>query len=423
MAEWARKRPLLEQRATAWEAMKGLLDAAESEKRDLEGTEIDTYAEHEKVLDAATRQLEVIASAEKREGVMATIATITPEEARALLPGGGEPVDAEQRKAEQTYLAEFRTFLKSGGTVLPKEPRAIQVDNDIEGGYLLAPQVLAAGIISALNNEVFMRNFAHKETVMGAQSLGIPTLDTDMSDADWTAELTQTTVDTALRTGKRELKPNYLTKEAKISRALVRRTAGAIESLVLDRLTYKFAVTQEKGFLTGTGAAQPLGVFTASALGISTGRDVATDNTTTAITTDGLINAKFSVRSPYWRRGRWIFHRDAIKMIRKLKDGEGQYLWHPGTGVATGLSSGIPSTIVDSPYDISEYAPNTFTAGLYVGIFGDFEFYWIADALGLEIQVLNELYARTNQFGYIGRLETDGMPVLEEAFARVTLAP
>ena len=52
----------------------------------------------------------------------------------------------------------------------------------------------------------------------------------------------------------------------------------------------------------------------------------------------------------------------------------------------------------------------------------DFSHYWIADALTLEFQLLNELYAETNQVGLIGRLESDGMPVLEEAFVRVTLA-
>ena len=67
--------------------------------------------------------------------------------------------------------------------------------------------------------------------------------------------------------------------------------------------------------------------------------------------------------------------------------------------------------------------PNTFTAGLYVGIFGNFEWYWIAEVFGLEIQVLMELYALNSQIGYIGRRELDGMPVLEEAFTRVTLAP
>ena len=71
---------------------------------------------------------------------------------------------------------------------------------------------------------------------------------------------------------------------------------------------------------------------------------------------------------------------------------------------------------------MSEYAPNTFTTGLYVGLLGDFSHYWIADALEMTVQRLVELYAGTNQTGFIGRLETDGAPVLEEAFARVKLA-
>jgi HK97 family phage major capsid protein len=71
---------------------------------------------------------------------------------------------------------------------------------------------------------------------------------------------------------------------------------------------------------------------------------------------------------------------------------------------------------------MSEYAPSTFTTGLYVGILGDFSKYWIVDALDMEMQRLVELYAATNQIGFIGRKETDGMPCLEEAFVRVTLA-
>jgi HK97 family phage major capsid protein len=71
---------------------------------------------------------------------------------------------------------------------------------------------------------------------------------------------------------------------------------------------------------------------------------------------------------------------------------------------------------------MSEYAPNTFTTGLYVGLIGDWSQYWIVDALDLTIQRLVELYAETNQTGFIGRMETDGAPVLAEAFARVKLA-
>jgi len=87
-----------------------------------------------------------------------------------------------------------------------------------------------------------------------------------------------------------------------------------------------------------------------------------------------------------------------------------------------GLAADRPDTILGHPFMESEYAPNTFTTGQYVGVLGDFSFYWIADALTMQIQVLTELYAETNQNGYIGRKETDGQPVLEEPFVRVTLA-
>jgi HK97 family phage major capsid protein len=74
------------------------------------------------------------------------------------------------------------------------------------------------------------------------------------------------------------------------------------------------------------------------------------------------------------------------------------------------------------PVYASEYAPNTFTTGLYVGIIGDYSQYWVAMALDMRIQRLNELYAATNQVGFISRAEVDGMPVIEAAFARVKLA-
>jgi len=160
---------------------------------------------------------------------------------------------------------------------------------------------------------------------------------------------------------------------------------------------------------------QPLGLFTASANGVTTARDVSTGNTTTSMTFDGLIEAKFSLKGAYWNRADWLFHRDAVKQIAKLKNGEGDYIWRESVRV------GEPDMLLGRPVMMSEFAPNTFTANLYVGMLGDFSQYWIADALDFQVQVLKELYAETNQTGYIGRLESDGMPVLAEAFARVKL--
>lgn len=335
------------------------------------------------------------------------------------LPNGGTTGLAGLTGLRSTseYRAAFQRFLQGGERALREhELRALQADLDTSGGYLVAPQQFVTELIQAVDNAVVIRGLARKFTLTAAESLGAPALDTDIDDADWTSELATGNEDSALAFGKRELRPHPLAKRIKVSNKLLRAATVGIETLVRERMAYKFGVTEEKVFMTGHGSGQPLGIFTASAQGISTGRDVSTGNTTTSIQTDGLLEAKYTLKGQYRGRARWIFHRDALKQIAKLKDGDGQYIWQQG------ITAGTPDRLLNLPYLESEYAPNTFTTGLYAGILGDFQHYWIADALDMQMQRLSELYAATNQTGFIGRMEVDGMPVLEEAFIRVKLA-
>src|SRR5690606_25113015 len=140
-------------------------------------------------------------------------------------------------------------------------------------------------------------------------------------------------------------------------------------------------------------------------------------------TPDGILSAKYKLKQQYRNGGtrsgaRWLFHRDAIALIAKLKDGDDHYLLHPGRG----LTGDEWDTLVGYPVDESERAPNTFSDGNYAGLLANWSYYEIADALDMEIQVLYELYATTNQVGYIGRRKTDGMTTLEEAFVRLKCA-
>ena len=72
-----------------------------------------------------------------------------------------------------------------------------------------------------------------------------------------------------------------------------------------------------------------------------------------------------------------------------------------------GVSIALVITLLGFSVITSEFAPSTFTTGQYIGILGDFSHYWIANAMNMQIQRLNELYAETNQVGFIGRLETE----------------
>lgn len=405
-----RIKALREKRGTLTITIREIMEAAKKRpeaQRDLTAEEA---ARHEAVYDEWFKAGKQIEAEERQIEVDREAASRQADTERVKSQGQAETPEARVK-------ASFRSWL--GGapvTAMAPELRALQSASDVDGGFLRPPLEFVAELIKAVDNAVYIRKYATKYQVTQAVSLGVPTLDTDVNDADWTTELATGTEDTAMKFGRRDLTPHPLAKLIKISKKLLRSSAIPVDQVVMDRFAYKFGVTQEKGFMTGNGSNQPLGLFTASAMGIPTSQDVSTGNSTTAMTFDGLINAKMSLKPQHWNRSTWVFHRDGIKQLLKLKDGDGQYIWRQS------VREGEPDVMLGRPIINSEYAPNTFTTGLYVGLFGDLSNYWIVDALDMQMQRLVELYAATNQDGFIGRQETDGMPVLAEAFARVTLA-
>lgn len=323
------------------------------------------------------------------------------------------------RRSTPEYRQAFSAYLRDPHSLSADEKRSLQADLDTQGGYLV-PTQFAANLIIFVKNLLFVRKYATQQSIVGADGVGYPSLETDIADADWTSELLTGNEDTSMAVGKRELKPHPLAKLIKLSNKLLRQSAIDAEALTMDRLAYKFGVTEEKGFLTGTGSQQPLGVFTASTQGIDTSRDVSTGNTTTTIGADNLFEAKYTLKVQYWERARWIFNRSTLKQIAKLKDGEGRYLFT--MNYMQGVVPGQADMLLGLPFDMSEYVPNTYTTGQYVGALCDWSRYYIVDNLQMAVQRLVELYAATNQVGFIARKETDGMPVLAEAFVRCKLA-
>ncbi|WP_053601048.1 phage major capsid protein [Bacillus sp. FJAT-18017] len=322
----------------------------------------------------------------------------------------------EKRHFTETdeYRSAFDKYLSNGhqANFTPEESRALQAGVDADGGFTVVPMQFVKQLLKNLDSMVFIRQLAFVQPLTSAASLGVPTLAQDATDADWTTELA-TGNETDLKFGKREFKPNPLAKRVKVSNKLLRASALPIEAIVRERLAYKFAVAQEKAFLTGDGVGKPLGIFTASANGVPTTRDIANGNSANAVTYDGLLAAKFALKQGYHGKAQWVFHPDAILQLLKIKDGDGRYMIDP--------NGPNPDKLLNFKYNASDFAPNTFTTGQYVGALADFSNYWIADALDMQIQRLVELYAESNQTGFIGRLETDGAPALAEGFVRVKL--
>lgn len=447
----ARLRGLIEERNRVVAQSRAIVEKAETEGRALTAEEQTNFnsamAKQEELrvtIDASKRQAELEAEmaasggsplggngGEQRDGRGgdrgAPATGITTREDGSRVIGTGRyalnldsddpelrvPLAQAERRATADYRREFRASL---------ERRSLDASSTGQNGtYLVTPIQMAQSLLMRLDDNVFIRRLATVHPLPAATSLGRLTLETDAADADWTSELKIGNEEASMGFGTRELTPHPLAKFAKISNKLVRISSIDIIGLLLDRLAYKFGITEEKALLLGDGVQKPLGLFVPSVDGIPTSRDSATGNTTTSPTFEGLINAKYKLKSGYQRNARWAFHRDGIAKVALLRDdsgaspGTGQFLWQPSTQL------GQPDRVHGIPVEMSEYIPNTFTTGQYFGILGDFSFVHIADALDMQIQRLYELFAATNQTGVIMRKETDAMPVLAEAFVRLKL--
>lgn len=394
---------LFDKRNRLYHEAKELVTRCENDKRDMSQDEVVQFDKYQDEIRGIKEQIDRLNKLEETRRELESVP------APASREGGNKP---QAKTPEEIRAAGFNAYVT--GRQMSAEERALQVDSGTAGGFLLPPAEWVSGLIKAIDNRVWIRSLATTYQVMGSDTLGMTSLDADPADPTWVAEIDTGSADSTMAFGKRELKPHPLAQSLRVSRKLL-RTAMNAESIVRDRLAYKLSVVLENAYLNGTGANQPLGLFTASNNGIGTGRDT-TASATTSFSADDLINCKYAVVAGHRPSCGWIFHRDGVKMAAKLKSGVGDYLF------SLAQRNGDQDTLLGAPVYESEYAPNTFTTGLYVGLYGDFSQYAIADSLTAEVQRVDELYAATAQVGFFSRWESDGMPVLSTAFARLKLA-
>jgi HK97 family phage major capsid protein len=95
---------------------------------------------------------------------------------------------------------------------------------------------------------------------------------------------------------------------------------------------------------TGDGTGDPNGIVVASTAG-------KTAASTTAFTADEVIDLLHSV-DPAYRASpkcRFMLHDSVLAAVRKLKDGQGQYIWSMGD-----IRSAQPGTLLGNPYSVNQ---------------------------------------------------------------------
>ena len=386
---------LREKRAKAWDAAKAFLDA----KRGADGmlSEEDTAA-YDKMEQDVMNLGKEIERLERQAAIDAELskATSTPLTGK---PGAKMGKDEKTGRASDEYKGSFWNAMRAK-VPAPSVLNALQEGTDSEGGYLV-PDEFERTLVEALEEENVFRTLAHViKTSSGDRK--IPVVATKGS-ASWIDEegVYQDSDDAFSQVSIGAYKLGTMIK---VSEELLADSVFDLEAYISKEFARRIGAREEESFFTGDGTGKPLGIL-ANTGGAEVGVTAAS---ATAITADEVIDLFYSLKAPYRKNAVWVLNDATVKQIRKLKDGNGQYLWQPS------LVAGSPDTILGRPVKTSAFMP-VAAAGAKTIAFGDFKYYWIADRQGRTFKKLSELYAANGQVGFMGTQRVDGKLVLPEA--------
>lgn len=389
---------LREKRAKAWEAAKAFLDSHRKENGVLSAEDDAAYTRMEQEITDLGKE---IARLERQEALDAELNRPVNKPLTGK-PGGNAGADGAEDKtgrASDEYRKNFWNAMRSKAPV-PNVTNALQIGTDSEGGYLV-PDEFENTLVEALEEENIFRQMAKIiQTASGDRK--IPVVATKGTAAWMDEEGAYPESDDSF--GQVSIGAYKLGTMIKVSEELLNDSVFDLESYITREFARRIGSKEEEAFFTGNGTGKPLGILAASG-GAETGVTAAS---ATAVTADELMDLYYSLKSPYRKNAVWALNDSTVKAIRKLKDGNGQYLWQPG------LTAGAPDMILGRPIKTSAYMP-AIAAGAKTIAFGDFSYYWIADRQGRSFKRLNELFAATGQVGFLASQRVDGKLVLAEA--------
>lgn len=364
---------LYKEKRTEYEKkMNDILDMAQIEERALTDEESAEFDDLEKKIQNIDRTLTAEERARKLE--------LTNEDS--------EEKDEEQR-AKDTEKAEMRAFANYIRGVVSEE----RADNltAAESGAVV-PTSIAQKIISKVHDICPLYALADRYPVKG--TLSIPYYEEDASNAITVAYASEATALTA-NSGKFksvELKGFLAGALCKVPKTLVNNSDFALTQFVVNKMAESIARWIEKELLNGTES---------KITGLSTATQVVTSAAATAITADELIDLQEQIPDIYQPGSIFIMNKATRTAIRKLKDGDGNYLLNKDATAKWGY------TLFGADVYVSENMPTMESEKAAV-------FYLDPTGLAVKlpedinIEVLRERFADQHCLGVIGWLEIDG---------------
>ncbi|MDR7278929.1 phage major capsid protein [Catenuloplanes atrovinosus] len=393
---------LREQRANIWSQMTEIMDRTGNAPS---GEDAAAYDRAEKELDQIGAQIE---RGERHE---AQARSLNRVDRTGVVPAGGDESEDGEGDVER-YTNVFRAFLRDGLDEMPREDRqfmrsrfvanpknAAGVGTGSAGGYAVPPAFRDIFIETMKMYGPMLNEAEIIETATGA-NLPWPTNDDTGNVGALLAENTQVTEqDVTLGTASLDAYM-YTSKLVRVSLQLLQDRPD-FDTWLARKLGERIGRILNAHFTTGTGTSQPDGIVTSATVGVTGTGSFAT---TGGIAGDNLIDLVEALDPAYGASNNLKFmgNQSVRKAVRKLKDGQGRYMWE------ISLQNGVPDSLLGYPFlvnnDMAALAASSKSL-----LFGDIREAYVARIVReLTTMRLAERYADYLQVGFLAFERADG---------------
>ena len=309
---------------------------------------------------------------------MSTLEAAIDDQAKLIAAarlGANTPGDMEPTNPE--YVTAFKAHMRRGDV-----SASMSVGTAAEGGYL-APVEWDRTITNKLKERSPIRENAQVITISGN---GFSRVYNDgVIGSGWVGETAARPATTTPGLSSLAFDTGELYANPAITQIALDDVAINLEEWLASEVDGEFAIQENVAFLSGNGTNKPNGILTYVTGGANAAKHPfgAILGTTVAgaaiVTTDEVIDLVYSIPSERVANAKFYNNRTTLGKIRKLKDGDGNYIWQP-TYVA-----GQPSTLLGYPVVEVPGMPN-MTTGLVSMLFGDMEAtYLVIDRVGVRV--------------------------------------
>ena len=317
------------------------------------------------------------------------------------------PNSGFESKQVDDYLNAFDSYCRKGLEGLDvAERKALTVSNDNTGGYLAPPEYVRE-LLKTVTEISPIRSIARIRST-ASRSIQVPKR-TGQFAAQWVSESGTRAETTGWNVGLEEIPAHEQYALVDISEQDLEDTVFNLEAEMQSEFSEQFAKAEGTAFVNGNMVGKPEGFMTNA--------DVAEINSgsAAAITADSLISLVHNIKAEYSRNGIFVFNRNTLAAIRKLKDTAGQYVFQAGMS----LQGGVTNTILGMPYVEATDMPSE-GANTYPVAFGDFRrAYMIVDRVSLAVLRDPFTQATTGNVRYIARRRVGGQVIQAEAINKL----